>query len=129
MVLPQPQPEIKRGIAGINRIDVLCSITIDYLEERVDITGSYVFWKINGSVHGLLQVPEDFSVCSSGYCDLNSLAIPVLHSEMDGITLQCVGIDYLNSTQYLGGVTVLEVIPLPQGQLNRNSKSSKLGFQ
>ena len=120
VVLPQQQPEIKQGVAGISRIDVVCSIANDYGEEGVDFGN--IFWIINGSVYGLLQVPGDFSVCSSVLCDLNSLVIHVLKSEMDGITIQCAGIDYLNNTQYLGGVTVLEVFPLPQGQLNRNGK-------
>ena len=120
VVLPQQQPEIKQGVAGISRIDVVCSIANDYGEKGVDFGN--VFWIINGSVYGLLQVPRDFSVCSSVLCDLNSLAIHVPKSEMDGITLQCFGIDYQNNTQYLGGVTVLEVLPLPQGQLNRNGK-------
>ena len=66
VVLPQPQPEIKQGIAGIDRIDVLCSITIDYLEERVDIMGSYVFWIINGSVYGILQVLEASQCAAAG---------------------------------------------------------------
>ena len=78
------------------------------------------FWKINGSVYGPLQVPSGFSVCDEISCDLASLVIPVLQREMNGSTIQCVGIDYHNNTQYLGGVTVLEVIPLPQGQLRRN---------
>ena len=99
----------------------MCSIANDFGEEGVDFGN--VFWIINGSVYGLLQVPVDFSVCSSESCDLNSLAIPVPKSEMNGTTIQCVGIDYHNNTLYLGGVTVLEVFPLPQGQLNRNGKS------
>ena len=82
--------------------------------------GDGTFWKINGSVHGPLQVPSGFSVCGEISCDLASLVIPVLQREMNGITIQCVGIDYHNNTQYLGAVTVLEVIPLPQGQLSRN---------
>ena len=58
--------------------------------------------------------------CGEISCDFASLVIPMLQREMDGITIQCVGIDYQDNTQYLGGVTALEVIPLPQGKLNRN---------
>ena len=57
-------------------------------------------------------------MCDEISCDLASLVIPVLQREMNGITIQCVGIDYQDNTQYLGGVTALEVISLPQGQLS-----------
>ena len=93
-----------------------CSIIADDYDP-----GDGTFWKINGSVYGPLQVPSGFSVCDEISCDLASLVIPVLQREMDGITIQCVGIDYHNNTQYLGGVTVLEVLPLPQGILCRYS--------
>ena len=66
---------------------------------------------INGSVYGLLQVPNEFVVCSES-CDLDSLRIPVVQSEMDGYTFQCVGIDYNTSTHHLGTQTELSVITL-----------------
>ena len=94
-----------------------CSIIANDYDPGSDET----FWKINGSVYGPLQVPSGFSVCDEISCDLASLVIPVLQREMNGTTIQCVGIDYHNNTQYLGAVTVMEVIPLPQGQLSRNN--------
>ena len=58
-------------------------------------------------------MPRDLTVCTGGFCNLNTLTIPVVQSEMDGYTFQCVNIDYQNNTQYLGELTVLEVIPPP----------------
>ena len=105
------------GVAGVDmNVGLACSI-IAANYDPCDGT----FWKINGSVYGPLQVPSGFSVCDEISCDLASLIIPVLQREMNGITIQCVSIDYHNNTQYLGGVTVLEVLPLPQGLFNRNS--------
>ena len=72
------------------------------------------FWMINGFVYGLLQVPNEFVVCSEVSCDLNTLRIPVVQSEMDGYTFQCVGIDYNTSTHHLGRQTELSVIAPPQ---------------
>ena len=104
------------GVAGVDMNVILpCSI----IANDYDPGSDGAFWKINGSVYGPLQVPSGFSACDEISCDLASLVIPVLQREMNGSTIQCVGIDYHNNTQYLGGVTVLEVIPLER-QLNRN---------
>ena len=106
---------MKQRLAGVlQNTDITCSLMLHGEES--------VFWIINGSVYGLFQIPGDFVVCRIDSCKLDVLTIPVAQSEMDGITFQCVGIDYHNNTQYLGGVTVLEVIPLPQlWQLSMNS--------
>ena len=53
-------------------------------------------------------------MCSEVSCDLSSLTIPVVQSEMDGYTFQCVGIDYNTNTHHLGRQTELSVITLPQ---------------
>ena len=71
---------------------------------------------INGSVYGLLQVPNEFVVCSES-CDLDSLRIPVVQSEMDGYTFQCVGIDYNTNTHHLGRQTELSVFTLNSSQV------------
>ena len=121
-VLPQTTTS---GVAGVDmNVIVPCSIiAADY------DPSDGAFWKINGSVYGPLQVPSGFSVCDEILsCDLGSLIIPVLQREMNGITIQCVGIDYHNNTQYLGGVTVLKVLPLPQGQLSRNGVLARALF-
>lgn len=85
--------------------------------EGQGLSGSGIFWIINGSVYGLLQVPREYVLCSEVSCDLQALRIPVSRREMDGYTFQCVAIDYSDGTQYLGGVTELEVITL-QGYSN-----------
>ena len=89
------------GIAGITvNTDIRCSNAHD-------------FWMINGSVYGLLHVPNEFVVCSE-ICALDTLRIPVVQSEMDGYTFQCVGIHYNTNTHHLGRQTELSVITLPQ---------------
>ena len=98
-------------------------IEIAGLSENVQIpcnhdpnTG-HMFWMINnGSVYGLLHVPNDFVVCSEVSCAL-SLVIPVVQSEMDGYTFQCVGIDYNTNTHHLGTQTELSVITLTSSQV------------
>ncbi len=96
-------------------ISTLCACSINENTGRRITSDTNVFWMINASLYGLLQVPGDFIVCSETRCDLNSLTIPVVWSEMDGFTFQCVSINYRNNTQYLGGVIVLHVSPPPQG--------------
>ena len=79
---------------------------------------------INGSVYGLLHVPNEFVVCSEIGCDLSSLTIPVVQSEMDGYTFQCVDIDYNTNTYNLGRQTELSVITITTSQVE--SLNSKL---
>ena len=99
-------------MAGVDQnVEVTCS--------SAATQGSEAFWIINGSVYGLLQVPSGFILCGESICDPNTLTIPVLRSEMNGFTFQCVIIDYLNNTQYLEDIVVLEVVAF-DGQLNRN---------
>ena len=92
-----------------------------------------IFWILNDSLYGLLHVPNEFEVCSKGsegnggsnegHCNLHSLRIPVVHSEMDGYTFQCVGIDYNTDTHHLGTQTVLSVITLTRSEVESfNSK-------
>lgn len=113
----QTTPKIEHqetAVAGFSRnVKIQCSITADYEQESVTISGFDVFWIINGSVYGLLQVPRDFVVCSSE--NINCLEIPNIESEMDGYTFQCVSIDHHRNTQYLGGVTALTVITPQNG--------------
>ena len=85
--------------------------------------GSGTFWMINGSTYGLLQVPTGFVVCNQIFCDPTTLQVPVLQIEMDDYVLQCVSIDYNSNILFMGGETVLDVIPLPQGQYSSKSKS------
>ena len=80
-------------------------------EETTIPEGSAVFWIINGSVYGILQVPPDYEVCSSEDC----LIILTVTNEINGSTFQCVAIDYHSNTEYLGVVTELTVIALPNG--------------
>ena len=95
------------GVSGVStNINIICSI-----EEEIA-----TFWMINGSLYGLLHVPNEFKVCSKssegsseGNCDLKSLRIPVLQSEMDGYAFQCVSIDYNTNTHHLGRQTELSV--------------------
>ena len=85
----------------------------------------HLFWMINGSVYGLLHVPNEFVVCSEISCDLRTLLIPVVQSEMDGYTFQCVGIDYNTNTHHLGTQTELSVTTLTNSQFESlNSKLS-----
>ena len=74
----------------------------------------HLFWMINSSVHGFLHVPNEFTGCSEANCDPKNLVIPVVQSEMDGYTFQCVSINYNTNTHHLGRQTELSVIPLPQ---------------
>ena len=83
---------------------------------RHDSNTGHLFWIVNGSVYGLLHVPNEFVVCSES-CDLNSLIITVVQSEMDGYTFQCVGIDYNTNTHHLGRQTELSVITLTRSQV------------
>ena len=76
-----------------------------------------VFWIINGSVYGLLQIPDEYILCKEGTCNLNDLTISVVQSEMDGYTFQCVSIDYHTNTQQLGIQKVLSVITLTRSQV------------
>ena len=97
----------KTEIAGLSvNVQILCN------HDSKSNTGR-MFWMINGSVYGLLHVPNEFVVCSES-CDLNTLRIPVVQSEMDGYTFQCVGIDYNTNTHHLGTQTELSVTTLPQ---------------
>ena len=99
------------AVSGVSiNININC-FTID--DEELPFSTS-PFWMINGSVYGLLQVPIQFVVCSEISCNLRSLRIPVVQSEMDGYTFQCVGIDYNTNTHYLGRQTELSVTTLPQ---------------
>jgi hypothetical protein len=99
--------EQKMVVAGVSsNVQILCN------PENSDSH----YWMINGSVYGLLHVPRDFLVCSSVSCDLNTLTIPVIRSEMNGLTFQCYGIDYHNNTLHLQGVTVLTVHTLPTNE-------------
>ena len=94
------------GIAGLSvNVQIPCNH---------DSNTVHLFWMINGSVYGLLHVPNEFVVCSEVSCDLRSLTIPVVQSEMDGYTFQCVGIDYNTNTHHLGRCTELSVTTLPQ---------------
>ena len=106
----------KSALAGVlQNTQIQCSIG------SMDFPDSGIFWIINNSVYGHLQVPVEFTLCSTKRsCEPHVLTIPVAQIEMNGSTFQCVGIDYHNNTQYLGGMTVLEVIPLPQGKLSVN---------
>ena len=101
-VWSQNQQEVyKQGFAGLQQnIDISCSLS-----------DSEVFWIVNGSVYGALQVPREFVVCGAR-CNLRSLTIPVAQREMDGFTFQCVGIDYHDNSTRLGEITVLNVTPL-----------------
>ena len=95
------------GVSGLSRnVNILC------LDNNQAAT---VFWIINGSVYGLLQVPDEFILCKEETCDLKDLTISVLQSEMDGYTFQCVGIDYNTNTHHLGRQAELSVTTLPQG--------------
>ena len=99
------------AVSGVSiNININC-FTID--DEELPFSTS-PFWMINGSVYGLLQVPIQFVVCSEISCNLRSLRIPVVQSEMDGYTFQCVGIDYNTNTLHLGRQTELSVTTLPQ---------------
>ena len=80
-------------------------------EETTIPEGAAVFWIINGSVYGILQVPPDYEACSSEDC----LIILTVTNEMNGSTFQCVATDYHSNIQYLGVVTKLTVIALPNG--------------
>jgi hypothetical protein len=112
--------EQKMVVAGVSRnVDILCN------PENSDSH----YWMINGSVYGLLHVPRDFLVCSSVSCDLNTLTIPVIRSEMNGLTFQCFSIDYQNNMLHLQGVTVLTVYTLPTNETsNIDGDYSKSSF-
>ena len=98
-------------IAGLS-VNIPCNS----LHDTSTNTG-HMFWMINASVYGLLQVPNEFVVCSKFTCSLNILDIPVVQSEMDGYTFQCVGIDYNTNTHHLGRQTELSVITLTSSQV------------
>ena len=109
-------------IAGLNA-DISCL-------SLHDSNTRHVFWIVNGSVYGLLHVPNEFVVCSEVSCDLRSLVISVVQNEMDGYTFQCVSIDYNTNTQHLGTQTELSVITLPQdGSFNGNYTVTLLDTQ
>ena len=108
----QTRRERISGVSGVStNINIIC------LNNDGEITSPTV-WMINGSVYGLLHVPNELLVCSSksieSNCDLSTLEIPVVQSEMDGYTFQCVGIDYNTNTHHLGRQTELSVTTLPQ---------------
>jgi hypothetical protein len=109
-------------IAGVSQdVGIPCNSEEDVQESF----GGGVSWIINGSVYGLLHVPKEFIVCSSESCDLTTLTIPVIQSEMNGLMLQCVVVDYLNSILHLGDVTVITVHSLPSnGTFNINGDYS-----
>ena len=99
------------SIQGISGVDT--NVDINCIEEF-----SFApFWIVNGSVYGLLHVPNEFVVCSEISCNPNSLRIPVAQNEMDGYTFQCVGIDYNTNTHHLGRQTELSVITLTSSQV------------
>ena len=110
------------AVSGVTtNINIICSI-----EEETE-----TFWMINGSLYGLLHAPNEFEVCHErtegnikGNCDLSSLRIQVVQSEMDGYTFQCVGIDYNTNTHHLGTQTELSVITLTSSEVE--SLNSKL---
>ena len=91
------------GVSGVStNINIICSSNDE------EIT-SPTFWMINGSVYGLLHVPNEFVVCSLFRCDLTTLTIPVVQSEMNGYTFQCVSVDHYNNTQQLRTLAKLSV--------------------
>lgn len=55
-------------------IAIQCFIAADY---SITISKADIFWIINGSVYGLLQVPGDFIACSQS-CDLTSLIMTII---------------------------------------------------
>ena len=102
-----PRPVHETAFAGVSQnLGISCTS-----EETTIPEGAAVFWIINGSVYGILQVPPDYEVCSSEDC----LMILTVTNEMNGSTFQCVTIDYHSNTEYLGVVTELTVIALPNG--------------
>ena len=119
-VLPQSTPRRvhKQAFAGLQgqNTDFQCSVS-----------SHEVFWMVNGSVYGLLQVPRDYVVCSE-VCDLHTLTIPVAQREMDGYSFQCVGIDHATNTVSLGDEAVLNVTTLPQGLPHEVYAASRVSF-
>lgn len=84
--------------------------------------GSDVFWIINNSVYGHLQVPTYIVLCSTNRsCEPNILTIPVALAEMDGYTFQCLSVDYCNNTLHMGERVALEVLILPEDNFYGNA--------
>ena len=110
-----PKMKHRHGIAGLStNMEMQCSIARDYALRGRDLSGYGVFWMINGSVYGSLQVTREFIVCDE-VCDHSTLKIPVVQRNMDGYTFQCVTVDYNTNTHYLGEITVLNVTTAPEG--------------
>ncbi len=102
---PQTTATSDRVLAGVSQNHLIpCSLS-----------GAGVFWLINGSLYGPLRVPRDFIVCSKASCNLNTLTILVVQTEMNGLTFQCVRVDYHDNTEEMGDVRVLEIITLDNG--------------
>ena len=102
--------EVWAQTAGIQEISgISANVDIPCLNSDPDAN---VFWIINGSVYGLLQIPDEFILCKEETCNLNDLTISVVQSEMDGYTFQCVSIDYNTNTHHLGTLTELSVTTL-----------------
>ena len=76
-----------------------------------------VFWIINGSVYGLLQIPDEYILCKVEACDLNDITVSVVQNGMDGYTFQCVSIDYNTNTHHLGRQIELSVITLTSSEI------------
>ena len=91
------------AVAGVDmNLNVRCALSDGY------------FWSINNLTYGALHVPKEYAVCGARNCDLSTLIIPVVLSEMNGSTFQCVSIDYYQSnTVHLGGVVELTVYVVP----------------
>ena len=98
---------MKSAVAGIEDTN----LNIPCFSEDEDPGYDGYFWKINGSVYGELHLPQKITVCQSK-CNLATLTIPVVLSEMDGYRFQCFGINYQTNTVHEGTVTELEVTAL-----------------
>jgi hypothetical protein len=108
-----PRTTHKQVVAGLSsNVQIPCTIAA---REGLGLSGSDIFWIVNGSVYGLLQVPGDFVVCDEIICDLNTFKIPVIREEMNGSTFQCVHISHLDNIPYLGDITVLDVSSFSSG--------------
>ena len=101
----QATPRPINGVAGITEIDIQCS-------GQFEGDMNSVFWIINGSVYGPLQVPAGFIVCNDRACNLNTLTIPEVWIELDGYIIQCVSINYDGSTLHLRRTVDITVITL-----------------
>ncbi len=103
------------AVSGISRnVQVLCSSNED---ETV------WFRVINGSSFGLLHLPREFTSCGLVECVPSVLAIPLVTSEMNASSFECVKIDYQNNIDHRGRLTELTVITIIQEDItNPNCK-------